>query len=385
VPRAEGGFVWDDRFLAYDFGPSHPFTQRSRRSAVRLVSALLGAGGGEGIERKERVPLASREYLQTFHRPEYLEQVRRASESTRRIPLDRGDTPSFPGCFGAAARIAAGTAWALENAVEARRPTFHPAGGLHHAHPRRASGFCVFNDVALAVGAAIRAGHRVAYLDIDAHHGDGVMYGFYGSGKVLDIDFHQDGRTIFPGTGFADEVGHGDGEGFKVNVALPPGAGDETLLPLFRRLVPPLIRSFHPGLIVLQHGVDGHAGDPLTALNYTSRSYDEIDQIVLALGRELCQSRVVVTGGGGYRPESVARVLARAGAAVLGAVLPGGHEPLPALWRAEFEEEWGYPAPTTWVDPNPRTGPPASGSRVEDIVRELEGTLGVLLPEVHPG
>jgi acetoin utilization protein AcuC len=239
----------------------------------------------------------------------------------------------------------------------------------------------VFNDVALAVGVAVRAGHRIAYLDIDAHHGDGVMYGFYESGRVLDIDFHQDGRTIFPGTGFADEVGRGDGEGLKVNVAVPPGAGDETILPLFRRLVPPLVRSFRPEVIVLQHGVDGHTGDPLTALEYTSTSYDEIDRIVLDLGRELCQSRVVVTGGGGYRPESVARVLARAGAAALGANLPAGRDRLPDVWRAEFEEEWGYPSPATWVDHPPEGIRPEPGpAAVDGLLRELERALGVSLP-----
>ncbi|EQD44777.1 Histone deacetylase superfamily, partial [mine drainage metagenome] len=172
-------------------------------------------------------------------------------------PLDHGDTPAFPGCFEEAARIVEGTVRAVDFALAERGRAFHPAGGLHHAHRDAASGFCIFNDVAVGVERAVSAGHRVAYLDIDAHHGDGVMYGFYDSGRVLDIDVHQDGRTLFPGTGAVSEIGAGDGEGRKVNVPLPPGAGDETLVPLVARLVPTLLRDFRPDLIVVQHGADG--------------------------------------------------------------------------------------------------------------------------------
>jgi acetoin utilization protein AcuC len=384
VATTSGGYVWDERFLEYDFGPDHPFTERSRRLAVRLVQETLTARPHPPLEFREEVPVAPAEYLETFHEPEYLELVRRASHSDEPGFLDQGDTPSFPGCYEASARIASGAAWAVETALERNRPTFHPAGGLHHAHPGRASGFCIFNDLALAIVEAARLGHKVAYIDIDAHHGDGVMYGLYDSGAVLDIDFHQDGRTLFPGTGFPEEAGRGDGEGLKVNVPLPPGAGDEVLLPLFRRLVPPLLRDYRPSLIVLQHGADGHLGDPLTALEYTSRSYDVIDRLVLDLGSELCRSRVVVTGGGGYRPESVARVLARAGLAALGVELPSADDPLPRRWSDEFEGEWGRPAPATWIDPLPGDSPHhlALPHRSEGLVRALEKALGRSFPRV---
>ncbi|MCI4364552.1 MAG: acetoin utilization protein AcuC [Thermoplasmata archaeon] len=352
--------------------------------AVRLLATLLAPADRRGIEIRDDLPVAPREYLETFHDPVYVERVRLASGGARRQPLDGGDTPSFKGCYEAASRIASGAAWAVGTAIESQHPTFHPAGGLHHAHPDRASGFCIFNDLALAIGDATRSGQKVAYLDIDAHHGDGVMYGFYDSGQVLDIDFHQDGRTLFPGTGFPKESGSGDGAGLKVNVPLPPGAGDEALLPLFRRLVPPLLRAFRPDVIVLQHGADGHAGDPLTALNYTSRSYDQIDRLVLAMGRELCHSRVVFTGGGGYRPEAVARVLARAGAFALGLEVPAHEAPLPPAWRSEFEKEWGRPAPETWVDPLPPSRAVPQTGWMTGVVGELEKVLGVSLPPVGP-
>jgi acetoin utilization protein AcuC len=346
---------------------------------------VLDPGEHPPVTCRDQVPVAPDTYLTKFHEPEYLEFVRRASLSERPGFLDRGDTPSFPGCFEASARIAAGAGWAVETTLETGRPTFHPAGGLHHAHPGRASGFCIFNDLGLAMGEAARAGRKVAYIDIDAHHGDGVMYGLYESGAVLDIDFHQDGRTLFPGTGFPEESGRGDGAGLKVNVPLPPGAGDESLLPLFQRLVPPLLRSYRPDLIVVQHGADGHFGDPLTGLAYTSRSYDEIDRIVLDLGKELSQSRVVFAGGGGYRPESVARVLARAGLAAFGLAPPAGDEPLPARWREEFESEWGRPAPLTWIDPMPResNSPPPSSQWASEVVHELEQALGRTFPRAE--
>jgi acetoin utilization protein AcuC len=379
-PGGAPACVWDDRFLEYDFGPTHPFSQRSRQLAVRLMQAVLAERGEPPLELASEVPVASAEYLETFHHAAFLAEVRAASAQLYPGFLDEGSTPAFSGCYAAAARIAGGTAIALETAYTARRPTFAPAGGLHHAHPDRASGFCIFNDVALAIGSSLRAGRRVAYIDLDAHHGDGVMYGFYDSGRVLDIDFHQDGRTLFPGTGFPEEVGVGDGAGAKVNIPFPPGAGDATLLPAFHRIVPPLLRSFRPDLIVLQHGADGHEGDPLTHLRYTARSYDTIDDSVLALGRELWHSRVVVTGGGGYRPESVGRVFARAGMAALGLPRPPSEAPLPPEWRRAFAREWGRPAPDRWVDPPSERGAFSTAEPRSDPVGSLEKALGRRFP-----
>ncbi len=372
--------VWDDRFREYDFGPEHPFTERSRALAVRLLSGFSPPTEPSPVSWVGPVSPAERSLLASFHRPDYLALVEAVAAAENPPFLDTGDTPGFPGCFEAAARIVAGAVQGLDRTVAEGTPAYHPAGGLHHAQPGRASGFCIFNDVAIAVGRAVRDGRKVAYIDIDAHHGDGVMYGFYDSGRVLDIDFHQDGRTLFPGTGFPTETGRGDGAGLKVNLPLPPGAGDEALLPLFRRIVPALIRSFRPEVIVLQHGVDGHVDDRLARLQYTPAAYAEIDRLVLDLAREVSSGRLLVTGGGGYRAASVSRVLARTGLILAGIDLPDNDRSLPDSWCAEFFEETGETAPATWGEV---ARPVPSGWRSElehKLVAVLEEELGQRFP-----
>jgi acetoin utilization protein AcuC len=326
------------------------------------------------------VAVASRPTLETFHRPGYLEFVEQASGLAKEILLDTGDTPSFPGCYEATARIVQGAVDALDDTLEHRHPAFHPSGGLHHAHPDRASGFCIFNDVAIAVAHALGKGHRVAYVDIDAHHGDGVMYGFYDSGKVLDIDFHQDGRTLFPGTGFPHETGRGDGAGLKVNLPLPPGAGDEALVPLFRRVVPPLLRKFRPDVIILQHGVDGHYGDEIAHLQYSPAGYAEIDRMILALAREITGGRLLVAGGGGYRAESVSRVLARAGLILADLPAPEDHAALPHAWREEFASTFRRAAPRTWADREELDPSPWTEVDEKQLMGQLESRLGEKFP-----
>jgi len=379
MTEVRAAVVWDPRFFHYDFGPDHPFSERSRGLAVDLLERELRRTSTP-VHWTRQVAPASRSVLERFHEAPYLDMVERAGGREDSFPLDAGDTPSFPGCFEEAARMVAGARSALDWTIERRRPAFHPAGGLHHAHPDRASGFCIFNDVALAVAAAVDAGRRVAYIDVDAHHGDGVMYGFYDSGQVLDIDFHQDGRTLFPGTGFPTEAGRGDGAGLKANLPLPPLAGDEALLPLFDRVVPELLRSFRPEVLIVQHGVDGHIGDRLAQLQFSASAYAEVDRRLIALARELCSGRILVTGGGGYRPDAVARVLARTGLALAGVDLPPDGAAVPEEWREQYRQELGVPAPRGWTEVEAPARSPWSPDRGAALVRELGSALGVRFP-----
>jgi acetoin utilization protein AcuC len=382
LTRPEAQAIWTDRFLDYDFGPFHPFSERSRGLAVRLLRQSVPTSPPSPLAWSDSVEVAGRTTLETFHDGDYLDFVHQASGLDREVLLDAGDTPSFAGCYEAAARIVQGAVDALDFTIEHRRPAFHPGGGLHHAHPGRASGFCIFNDVAVAVARGMRDRHRVAYVDIDAHHGDGVMYGFYDSGRVLDIDFHQDGRTLFPGTGFPHEVGREDGAGLKANIPLPPGAGDEALLPIFRRVVPTLLRWFRPDVIVLQHGVDGHFGDELARLQYSPKAYAEIDRTILALSQELTGGRLLVTGGGGYRPESVSRVLARSGLILAGVPEPSDTTRLPEDWRDEFRATFGREGPTTWSDTPSLERSPWTENDERSLIAVLEAKLGERFPTV---
>jgi len=371
--------VWDPKFRSYDFGPGHPFNEASREASVSLFESSVAPDEAVAIDRCREVAPVGTPTLLTFHEASYLEQVRSESARAHPRPLDSGDTPAFRGCFEASARIVAGTERAVRLVLERGGVAFAPAGGLHHAHRDRASGFCIFNDVAIGIEAALGAGKRVAYVDLDAHHGDGVMYGFYGSGRVLDIDLHQDGRTLFPGTGHVTETGTGDGSGLKVNLPLPPAAGDEALVPLVRRIVPPLVREFRPDLVVVQHGIDGHWGDPLTRLQYTPWGYAEVDRLLVELALSTA-GRLVVTGGGGYQPASVARALARTAYALAGLPLPPGDATLPEAWRAGFFETFGETAPSRWVDP-PRLARSSWGPESEaHLVRSLEAAVGRSFP-----
>ncbi len=350
-----------------------------RELGTRLFEASLPAP--ETVDWQRSVNPASAETLGTFHTEAYVQSVERSGHHGRRLWLDAGDTPSFPGCDEAAARVVGGTVDAVDSAIERRGPSFHPFGGLHHAHPDRASGFCIYNDVAVGVRSAMDRIGKVAYIDIDAHHGDGVMYGFYDSGQVLDIDFHQDGRTLFPGTGSVSEHGGGDGSGLKVNLPLPPWAGDEALVPLFERIVPPLLEEFRPGLIILQHGVDGHAGDPLAQLQFTSHGYAAVVSRLLQLSSELSQGRLVVTGGGGYDPVNVALTLAKTGRLLAGEpAFPSPGAETPAEWRSEFLRQLDQSAPMSWDAPFTLSPTPWNRQRENALVHELSNTLGRKFP-----
>jgi acetoin utilization protein AcuC len=376
--------IWDPSFLKYDFGAAHPFTEKSRWMAVRLLEeeGFFQPRQEATSMRVSAVPTARREELLRFHSPEYLNLVDRLGRSRSAPPLDAGDTPSFLGCYEAAAALTGGTLAAARDArSHPARHSFSPAGGLHHAHPDRASGFCIFNDIAVAIRGMQEESptlRRIAYVDIDVHHGDGVMYGFYEDGGVLDIDFHQDGRTIFPGTGFPSETGRGDGAGLKVNVPLPPETGDEAFVPLFEQIVPTMVRRYRPELILMQCGMDAHVGDRLGSLQYTFTAYERAVDLVHSLAHEVCEGRFVVAGGGGYTAENVSRGLARVGIRV--AHRSRSDETrgsLPESWRNEFEQTFSRPAPRTWNEEWAPEGSLWTPDRTDKLLETLSERLGV--------
>ena len=340
------GIVYSEAFQEYDFGPTHPLKPTRLKLTYELMQAtgLLKSPKVRVVEPR----LASHEELRLFHDQDYLDLVKGADKTGTGF-LDNGDTPAFKGCYQASA-LATGASLRAVELVMSGEVTYamNISGGLHHAHPGRASGFCIFNDPAVSIAYLKKKFglKRILYLDVDAHHGDGVMYGFYSDGGVLDIDFHEDGHHLFPGTGFTDEIGEGTGTGYKINVPLPPFTDDEPFLSSFRAIVPNAVRNYKPEVLLLQCGADGHANDLLAHLQLTTRSYVEVVKVVRELAQEVADGRLVVFGGGGYNLANVARTWTLVAASLVDLPMPGTS---PQVWQKIFETLVGEDAPKSIV------------------------------------
>ncbi|MFG3681744.1 acetoin utilization protein AcuC [Micromonospora chalcea] len=293
--------VWDEALLTYDMG-DHPLDP----VRVELTMALareLGVLDRPGVRLVKPEP-ADDALLTRVHDPAYLDAVRAAP----RDPLFAGfglgtsDNPVFDGMHEASALIAGATVAAAEAVWrgEARRAV-NVAGGLHHAMPARAAGFCVYNDPAVAIARLLDLGaQRIAYVDVDVHHGDGVQEIFYRDPRVLTISLHETPLALFPGTGFPDETGGPGAEGTAVNVPLPPGVGDAGWQRAFHAVVPSVLRAYRPQVLVTQCGADGHRSDPLADLRLSVDGQRATYRTLRGLADELCDGRWIATGGGGY-------------------------------------------------------------------------------------
>jgi len=336
------GFVYSDAFQMYNLGPTHPLRPVRLKLTFELMRAI-GLLSSPAIQVTDPRQAEDAE-LSLFHEASYMRLVKRMSDSGSGF-LDMGDTPAFKGCYEASALYTGASLTAVDFVMS--RPLTHAmniSGGLHHAHPARASGFCIFNDPAISIAYLKKkySLERILYLDIDAHHGDGVMYGFYSDKSVLDIDFHEDGHHLFPGTGFTDEIGAGAASGVKINVPLSPFTGDDAFLKLFKEIVPPAVRNFKPQIILVQCGADSHVNDLLAHLQLTTRSYCEVAEIVHGLAHEVADGRLVIFGGGGYNPSNVARAWVLIAATLVDFNAPSE---TPEDWRRLYEAVVGEKAP----------------------------------------
>lgn len=359
--------VYGDEFGLYNFGRDHPLDRLGPFLAHELAHRLIGDDPKVTVLPP---PRAGREEVLLFHTPDYYERVREACEDGTGY-LDLGDTPAFPGGLEASEFIVGGSLLAARRIVSGEADhSFNLGGGLHHAHPNAASGFCIFNDAAVAIAWLLGTGglRRVAYIDIDAHQGDGVMYGFYDDDRVLAIDFHEDGDYLFPGTGGVHETGEGAAVGLKANIPLPPYAGDTDFRLAFEAIVPSLVRSFAPDVILMQCGADGHSGDPLTHLQYSLGAYRQAIDTVHGLAHEMCGGRLLLFGGGGYNLANVATAWATIATRAADRPLP---DETPEDWRALFANATGLQAPLS-LAPRPaaevRPGFPAT---LDDLKRRL--------------
>lgn len=294
---------YGEALARYGFGEDHPF-------GPDRLDAFWHEAVRQGLDREAEVlppVLASESDLLAFHTPEYVARVQRASVIGIGY-LDYGDTPAFKGVFEAASYVVGSTCDAVARVMREGGRAFVPIAGLHHARRDAAAGFCVFNDIGVAIE-KLRRDHgvrRVAYVDIDAHHGDGVFYGFEDDPDLIVADIHEDGRYLYPGTGFEYETGKGAAKGTKLNIPLPPEAGDDAFRAVWPR-VEAFVRAGRPEIILLQAGADSIAGDPITHLQYSPATHGYAAARLCALADELCEGRLVATGGGGYDRGNLAR------------------------------------------------------------------------------
>jgi acetoin utilization protein AcuC len=299
------GIFLGETSFKYSFPNDHPL----KSSRVEIFWNLLkeGLANRENLRIIEPV-IASEDVLLLFHTKEYINFVKKASEYGFGY-LDYGDTPAFKGVFEAASYIVGTTLLGLDMIMRKELDhAFNPNGGMHHARRDRAAGFCVFNDASIAIVHAKKdyGLKRILYVDIDAHHGDGVCYEFYDDPMVFTADIHEDGRYLYPGTGFSHETGSGEAIGTKLNIPLKPGSGDEEFKEAFTK-VEEFAYRIKPELIIFQCGADGLKNDPLTHLNYTEEAHRYATNRLHIISHELCDGRIIALGGGGYNPNNVAK------------------------------------------------------------------------------
>jgi acetoin utilization protein AcuC len=345
---------WDDALIGYDLGPDHPLNPLRLDLTIRLAREL-------GVLDQPTVTVvrpkpADDELLLLVHEKEYVDAVKAAGKDPSQVDLYRGlgtpDTPTFPNMHEVTALVVGATVRAAEAVWTGEAEhSVSIAGGLHHAMPGGGSGFCVYNDPAIAIAWLLEQGaERIAYVDVDVHHGDGVQAAFWNDPRVLTISLHESGRWLFPGTGFPDELGGPDAIGSAVNLALPPGTGDGPWLRAFHAVVPPLLEEFGPQILVTQHGCDSHVLDPLAHLGLTVDGQRTSYEALHDFAHRYAGGRWLACGGGGYE---LAQVVPRAWTHLL-AEAAGARVPpetaIPTGWQEYVRERYRLAPPQRMTD-----------------------------------
>ena len=326
--------VFSPNYQRYNFGPQHPFSPVRLEMLLDLLGAL-----GHPVEFREP-PIATREDVRSVHIEAFVKRVEAAAQGEHSPDFEHygigtTDTPIFPGMDEAARWLVGGTLEAAKLIQRGQaREVLQLGGGLHHAQKDLASGFCVYNDLSVAIRHLTQQGLRVAYLDIDVHHGDGVQWIHYDQPDVMTISVHESGRYLYPGTGNIHEIGKGQGTGCKINIPLEPFTEDESYLEVFQMAVAPSLAWFRPDVMVIQCGADAHYLDPLAEILLTTRGYARLFPLIRQYVAEFAGGRAVYTLGGGYSLDASSRIWAMLYLILQGQPLPG-HLPEPWL------ERWG--------------------------------------------
>ena len=371
--------VYTDELSRHVLSPNHPM----RPVRLRYMHELMQSSGllSSPALRQEQPRHASRDEILRVHDADYVDAVHVIGAggivpNMHEFGFGAGDNPPRPGMYDATALTVGSSLVATELVMTGQVPVaFAPAGGVHHHAMRaHASGFGVFNDAAIAIQGLVDEGLRVAYVDIDCHHGDGVQRAFYNTDRVLTISIHESGQWLFPGSGAVSEIGVGDGTGYSVNLPLAPYTQDELWLKTFDAVIPQAVNSFSPDLLFIQLGIDTHFRDPLTHLQITTQGFNAAVSRLLSLGADC--GKTVAVGGGGYDMSAVARAWTMAMATMSGFELPpevpSGYDALPGL--------------TTFADsPGPNALPPDvdgevkkyADNTVESVKKLLSGRFGL--------
>lgn len=385
-PAAAGrvAMVWDDGVGAYDFGDGHPLDPVRVELTVELVRASGLIDGTRVVE----VPSGEfdPDELRRIHTPSYIEAVQRASHDPTlgadvAHGLGPGDNPVFRGMHEASVQVCAATVEAARQVWEGEVDhAFNPAGGLHHAMPDRAAGFCVYNDPALAIDWLLRNGaERVAYVDIDVHHGDGVEAVYRDDPRVLTLSLHESGRFLFPGTGHSDDIGGPGALGSVANVPLMPGTTGDLWMRAFDAVGETLVRAFAPDVLVTQLGCDTHANDPLAHLSLTVDDFRDIVGRLHRLAHDVAGGRWIATGGGGYE---LVQVVPRAWTHAF-AEMSGGSLPVetPMAWRELARERVRHEVPPRAFHEDPvRLSEPLRAQAAAGVERAIEAIRSLVLP-----
>lgn len=364
-------YYHDQGFDQYDFGPGHCFSPLRQRLTVDLLQRadLLDETA------IAKAPPATTEELLLFHTPEYIDVVKADGQtaigSVERWGIGTTDNPVFTDMHEAASRRVGATLAAVRQVIEGNAAhAVNFGGGLHHAHPDRASGFCIYNDIGVAIAwLRRRLDCRVAYVDLDAHHGDGVQWGFYDDPDVLTVSIHESGRYLFPGTGEPGELGSGRARGTSINIPLLPHTGARSWLECFELVVPAVVEAFRPDILITQHGCDAHRYDPLTHLAISTQSLEAAARRLHQLAHELCGGRWVALGGGGY---SIWDVVPRSWAAVWAVATDQALPPsIPEAWRRHWQAQAHQELPEEWHDWI-EEAPPKDGEEIENEWRHTQ-------------
>jgi acetoin utilization protein AcuC len=345
--------VFDSSLTEYDFGAAHPMAPLRVDLTMRLVREM----GLLDVLRMVPAPFADDAQIARVHDEEYIDAVTRAGKDPGSCEFDdhglaTDDNPVFPDMHRAASHVVGASLEAFRQVHSGESlHSANIAGGLHHAMRDRASGFCIYNDVAVGIQWLLDQGvQKVAYVDVDVHHGDGVQAIFYDDPRVLTISLHETGQMPFPGTGFPGDSGGPGAQGMAVNVALPPGTADAGWLRAFHAVVPPVVRAFGPEVLVTQHGCDSHTEDPLAHLMLSVDGQRASYLTLHDLAHEVCGGRWVVTGGGGY---ALVDVVPRAWTHLLAIVAGRPIDPTtetPQAWRDHVTTSLGRRAPARMTD-----------------------------------